>query len=146
MTRLLALALALSTLPFLGAAPASAASGPVLSAHRSSLGRIVVGAHGRTVYAFDLDRVGTRTSACTGACRVAWPAVTFTGTARSRPRVVGLTGRVGSIPAGAGRRQITLAGRPLYYYAGDAGAGQVNGQGSGGIWWVVTPRGAEITD
>jgi predicted lipoprotein with Yx(FWY)xxD motif len=48
----------------------------------------------------------------------------------------------------AGRRQVTYAGHPLYRFAGDSRAGQVNGQGSnsfGAAWFVVGPRGAAIT-
>ena len=43
-----------------------------------------------------------------------------------------------------GRRQITYAGRPLYYYVGDAKAGQILCQNAvefGGTWLVVRPSG-----
>lgn len=117
----------------------------VLTTHASPLGTIVASARGRTVYVFDDDHQGATTSACTGACRAAWPLVTYRGTRRTKVRVAGVTGKVGSIPAGTGRRQVTLDGWPLYRYAGDGAPGQVNGQGSGGIWWVVTPAGTRIT-
>lgn len=128
----------------LAVAPAASAATAVLRSHSSSLGSIVVGAHGRTAYVFDLDHRGTHTSACTGACLRAWPKLTFRGTARSAVPVSGVSGTVGSISAGAGVRQVTLNGWPLYYFAGDAAAGQVNGQGSGGTWWVVRPSGTHV--
>lgn len=124
--------------------PAAAAATTVLRTHSSSLGTIVTGARGRTAYVFDLDHQGTHTSACTGACLRAWSKITFRGTARSRVPVSGVTGTVASIPAGAGLRQVTLNGWPLYYFVGDAAAGQVNGQGSGGTWWVVRPSGTHV--
>ena len=38
---------------------------------------------------------------------------------------------------------VTAQGRrlPLYIFAGDAAPGDVNGQGSGGVWFVVAPDG-----
>lgn len=126
------------------ATPAASATTAVLRTSSSSLGTIVVGAHGRTAYVFDLDHQGTHTSACTGACLRAWSKITVHGTARTRVTVSGVTGRVGTIPAGTGVRQVTLNGWPLYYFVGDSAPGQVNGQGSGGTWWVVRPSGTHV--
>jgi predicted lipoprotein with Yx(FWY)xxD motif len=35
--------------------------------------------------------------------------------------------------------QTTYKGWPLYYYIGDKAPGDTNGQGLGGVWFVVTP-------
>ena len=51
-------------------------------------------------------------------------------------------------PAQDGTKQVTYAGHPLYYFAGDSGAGQTNGQGVdgfGALWWLVAPSGQKIT-
>jgi predicted lipoprotein with Yx(FWY)xxD motif len=43
-----------------------------------------------------------------------------------------------------GRRQITYAGRPLYYYVGDTKPGQIRCQNVaefGGTWLIVRPSG-----
>ena len=43
-----------------------------------------------------------------------------------------------------GALQVTYNGHPLYEYAGDAKAGQTNGEGSnafGGAWYVLSPAG-----
>jgi len=43
---------------------------------------------------------------------------------------------------------VTYNGWPLYYFAGDPGAGTTTGQGNDGFgakWWLLTPSGAEIT-
>jgi predicted lipoprotein with Yx(FWY)xxD motif len=121
--------------------PASgAASGAALMTATTSLGTIVVGANGKTVYRFDKDKQGTTSSACTGGCAGLWPAVPA---GSMPPQVTGLTGAVATITGVDGQPQLTLDGWPLYYYAADTAAGQVNGQGFGGIWWAVTPAGAK---
>jgi predicted lipoprotein with Yx(FWY)xxD motif len=51
---------------------------------------------------------------------------------------------LGSIRRRDGRRQVTYAGKPLYYYAHE-GPGQVlchNVKLNGGLWWVVGANGA----
>ena len=36
---------------------------------------------------------------------------------------------------------MTLDGHPLYYFAADETADDVNGQGVGDVWYVVSPEG-----
>ena len=43
-----------------------------------------------------------------------------------------------------GDDQVTVDGWPLYFFSGDTTAGDTNGQGVGGIWYVVGPDGAAI--
>lgn len=112
-----------------------------LGTAESSLGTIVVDGKGMTVYVYDKDTQGTTTSACTGACVTNWPFVT---TDSATPTVDGVTGTVGTIDTPDGKKQVTLDGWPLYYYAGDSAAGDTNGQGVGGIWWVLSPAGERI--
>ncbi len=122
-------------------APAATDGGSLMTAD-SPLGQIVVDGKGMTVYVFDKDTKGTATSACTGDCLTNWPIVTADS---ATPTVDGVTGTVGTITSPDGKLQVTLDGWPLYYYAGDDAAGATNGQGVGGIWWVVSPTGAKIT-
>ena len=122
----------------------SAASEGALAVADSDLGEIVVDAEGRTVYVFDRDTAGSGTSTCADACLATWPAVTVEG--EDTPQVEGVTGDVGTIDRDDGTRQVTLGGLPLYTYAGDSDAGDVTGQGVQGIWWVVSPDGAKVTD
>ncbi len=35
---------------------------------------------------------------------------------------------------------------PLYYFAGDSGPSQTNGQGIGGVWWLVSPDGTPFME
>jgi predicted lipoprotein with Yx(FWY)xxD motif len=40
--------------------------------------------------------------------------------------------------------QVTYAGQPLYFFAGDEQPGDTNGQAVGDVWFVVTPDGTPI--
>ena len=113
----------------------------LLTTADSSLGEIVVDADGMTVYMFDNDTQGGDASTCEGQCAANWPAVT---TDSDDPAVEGVTGEVGTITGVDGETQVTLNGWPIYYYAGDSAAGDTNGQGVNGVWWVLTPAGEKI--
>lgn len=122
--------------------PSEEAAAPVeLMATETSLGEVVVDGEGLTVYMFDKDTQGADTSACAGPCVDSWPAVT---TENEAPSVEGVTGEVGTITAADGSKQVTLNGWPLYYFVGDEAAGDVNGQGVNGVWWVLTPDGERM--
>lgn len=108
----------------------------------STLGEIVVDQAGMTVYQYDMDTQGAGVSTCTGVCATTWPAVT---SASGGPAVEGVTGEVSTITGAQGETQVVLNGWPLYYYSGDTAAGDTNGQGFGGIWWVLTPAGERFT-
>ncbi|WP_029136475.1 COG4315 family predicted lipoprotein [Nakamurella lactea] len=121
---------------------AAAGSGPVLGVADSSLGQIVVDGKKMTVYVYDKDTQNSGKSSCSGACATAWPAV---NTDSMSPTVDGVTGQVGTITGVDGKTQVTLNGWPLYYYANDAKAGDVTGQGVGGVWWAVAADGSKVT-
>jgi len=123
--------------------PTPAAEAELMTAD-SDLGEIVVDADGMTVYMFDNDTQGSGTSTCEGDCAANWPAVTTDSD--EAPAVEGVTGEVGTMTGVDGETQVTLNGWPLYYYAGDAAAGDTNGQGVGGIWWVLDPAGEKISE
>lgn len=123
------------------AAGSGTAATSVLTTAATSLGTVVVDGTGRTVYVFDEDTQNAGKSSCTGACAAQWPAVQ---TDAAAPAVTGVSGTVGTITGVDGGRQVTLDGRPLYTYAGDASAGDTTGQGVGGSWWAVSPDGMRI--
>ncbi|MFF2052485.1 hypothetical protein ACFVU2_12870 [Leifsonia sp. NPDC058194] len=117
------------------------ASTAALKTGDTSLGTVVVDGKGLTVYVFDKDTQNAGTSSCSGACAAQWPAVESDS---AKPDVSGVTGTVGTITGVDGNKQVTLDGRPLYTFAGDSSAGDVTGQGVGGIWWAVMPDGSKI--
>ena len=120
---------------------ASTAAGAEMKTASSSAGQIVVDSKGMSLYFFTKDVKDSGTSACTGACLQAWPVFTTTSDA---PGVDGVTGTVGTIATPDGKKQVTLNGMPLYYYAKDKAAGDVTGQGVGGVWYLVSPSGEMI--
>jgi predicted lipoprotein with Yx(FWY)xxD motif len=124
------------------AAPASepaAQGGVTLEVSDTDLGQILVDGDGMTLYVFDNDSDGQ--SACTGDCASNWPPLTDEVAAGDGvdDSLLGMTER------DDGTAQATYDNQPLYYFAGDQASGDTNGQGVGGIWWVVGPDGQKIT-
>ena len=106
----------------------------------SSFGRVLFDGRGFVLYAFTRDKNGQ--SACYGACAKAWPVYYAKATLRAGTGIK--RSLIGTTKRRDGRRQITYAGRPLYYYVGDTKAGQIRCQNVvefGGTWLVVRPTG-----
>jgi predicted lipoprotein with Yx(FWY)xxD motif len=108
-----------------------------VSLGKTKLGDVLVDSQGRTLYAFTKDAKGKPT--CTGACADAWPPLLVDGELTLSK---GLDQGTFTLVAGASSGQQAKAGKwPLYRFAGDAKAGDVNGQGSGGVWFAVNAGG-----
>ncbi|MCU1440426.1 MAG: hypothetical protein JWP85_1423 [Rhodoglobus sp.] len=123
-------------------APSDApATGVDATTATSSLGEIVVDGQGMTAYYYDKDIADSGSSACMDACAALWPAIESSS---ETPKIEGITGEVATITGVDGGNQITINGRPIYTYAQDAAPGDVNGQGFGGVWWVISPSGEEV--
>jgi len=102
----------------------------------TSLGPVLTDAEGNTIYALTKDSEGMST--CEGACAETWPPVTVEGSELPD----GLDADLFSVIERSGEvYQLAANGAPLYTYSADTGPGETNGQGSGGVWWVVTPEG-----
>jgi predicted lipoprotein with Yx(FWY)xxD motif len=130
-----------SAAPSAEAPSASAAGGAyeVDTATDATLGAILVGEDGKTLYIFKKDGGGK--SACNGDCATKWPPFVLeadeTVTAGD-----GVTGNLATIARDDGSMQVTYNGAPLYYFAADAAAGDVKGQGLNDVWFVATPSGS----
>ena len=99
----------------------------------------------RTAYLFEKD-TGTA-STCSGACADAWPPLTTSGSptagGAAKASLLGTTKRAD------GRMEVTYAGHPLYYFAGDMAPGDTNGEGVdhfGAEWYMVSPSGATVEE
>ena len=109
----------------------------------TAVGKVLVGANGRTLYLFTADK-GTK-SVCYGQCATYWPPLIAgkpTAGAGLNASMLGTTTRKD------GKLQVTYGGHPLYYFAEDKKASDIKGQGFvhfGGTWWVVSAAGTKIT-
>jgi predicted lipoprotein with Yx(FWY)xxD motif len=141
-TWLLLLALSAATTVLLAVAPSAGgadSASATLTVRNSPYGRVVWDGQNRALYAFTRDPQGR--SACSGACAAAWPPYIVRGALRAGTGVK--RSLLGTTRRGDGTRQLTYAGRPLYYYAHDP-VGQVlcqNVSEFGGLWLVVRVSG-----
>ena len=128
------------TAPTPAPAPAAAAQrGTRITLRPSAFGRMLFDGRRQAIYVFENDRRNRTT--CYGECARAWPPVYTKGRPRAGRGVD--ASLLGTIRRRDGRRQVTYAGRPLYFYVNE-GPGQVlchNVNLNGGLWWVVGPDG-----
>ncbi len=99
-----------------------------------TFGQVMTDADGFTLYFFAPDSDGN--SNCAGGCIDAWPVF--------NPSELTLDDGLsaddfGSITRDDGATQTTFKGWPLYRFANDAAAGDINGDGSGSVWFVAKP-------
>jgi predicted lipoprotein with Yx(FWY)xxD motif len=134
---LLAVAAVMATSAF------GAAGGTTVKVGPSNLGRILVDAHGKTLYRWAHDK-GPK-STCNGDCIEYWPPLLTRGAPvalkGANPKLVGTSRRAD------GRQQVTYAGHPLYYFVQDTKPGQTKGEGLtgfGGRWDPVSATGAAV--
>ena len=120
------------------AASGSAASGSALAlkTESGSQGIWLTNSSGRALYVFTKDKGST--SECYGACATAWPPLLATGPVTISGQFT-VPGDLSTTTRTNGTKQVTYGGHPLYYFAGDAAAGQTKGQGVGGVWFLVGP-------
>ena len=129
-----------STAPSPSETPASGGGETEVQSEDSALGTILVDSKGNTLYVFMNDTGDTST--CTGDCAATWPALIATGEVKAGG---GVTGSLLSTSArDDGTTQVTYNGHPLYHFAGDQAPGDTNGEGVGGIWFVVSPAGDPV--
>jgi predicted lipoprotein with Yx(FWY)xxD motif len=100
----------------------------------SSAGKILVDMNGMTLYIWDKDTKGAKTSACTDKCPANWPGFAAAADAKAEGKwtiVDGFDKDAKPIKVWA------YDGWPLYYFAKDAKTGDVAGNGAGGNTWHV---------
>ena len=121
-----------------GGSDATASNAPALKlANSARVGSYLADGSGRSLYYFGKDVPASASapamSNCSGGCAAAWPIFHAAGNA-----VQGIQGSdVGEITRADGSKQTTYRGWPLYYFAGDTQAGDVNGEGTDEVWFVL---------
>jgi predicted lipoprotein with Yx(FWY)xxD motif len=124
-----------------GASTAPAEAYEVDLATDATLGAHLTGEDGRSLYVLTKDSSGKST--CSGTCAANWPPFLLNpgDTVKAGS---GVTGTIASFTRDDGTTQVTINGMPLYYFARDTTAGQVLGQGIGGVWFLAGPTGAPV--
>jgi predicted lipoprotein with Yx(FWY)xxD motif len=108
----------------------------------SQFGRMLFDSKKQAIYIFERD--DENKSNCYGECAEAWPPVFAEGKPRAGKGVE--ESLLGTVRRRDGKRQVTYAGKPLYYYAHE-GRGEVkchNVNLNGGFWWAVGADGERL--
>ena len=101
----------------------------------TSLGTIITDYQGLTLYAFETEKPNLPTPSCYDACAASWPPFPTDPAVFAGP---GLDeDLIGTVQRTDGILQVTYNNWPLYYFAADKVRGDVNGQGVGGVWFVL---------
>ncbi len=93
---------------------------------------ILTNAQGMTLYYRTSD---TATSVCSGGCASAWPPLLATSSSAPTSSA-SLPGKLSAVTDANGS-QCAYNGHVLYTFASDTAPGQTNGEGVGGVWFVV---------
>ncbi len=126
--------------PTTTSAPATSAAtgaGTVIKTASGTAGIWLTDQTGKTLYIYTKD-TGT-TSTCYAACATNWPPFTATGSVTVNGQFLDAS-LVGSTKRTDGTTQVTYGGKPLYYFAADSAAGDIKGQGVGGVWYLLGPK------
>jgi predicted lipoprotein with Yx(FWY)xxD motif len=105
----------------------------------SEFGTMLFDSRKQAIYVFERDSNGR--TVCYGECAKAWPPVHTVGEPVAESGVK--RGLLGTLTRRDGSRQVTYAGKPLYFYAHER-PGQVlchDVNLNGGYWWVLAPSG-----
>jgi predicted lipoprotein with Yx(FWY)xxD motif len=105
-----------------------------------SAGETLTGEDGKTLYTFTNDTKDSGKSTCNAAgdCATNWPPYTLEADETLEPGD-GVTGTITMITRDDGTKQVAYNGMPLYYFKGDAKAGDANGQGLFDKWFIAAP-------
>ncbi len=123
------------------AAPPSS-DGVAAALSDTELGSVMVGPDGRTLYGFTNDTEAAST--CYDACADAWPPVIVDKDWAVAPGLD--VGIFATTTRDDGSLQLVAGKWPLYYYAADTKPGDVSGQGSGDVWFVVAADGSLVKE
>jgi predicted lipoprotein with Yx(FWY)xxD motif len=98
-----------------------------------------------SLYLFTNDTKDANSSVCNDACAATWPALTLDSETNELVAGQGLDqSKLSSFKRADGTTQITYNGWPLYKFANDAAPGDTQGQGVGGVWFLVNAEGKKV--
>jgi len=127
-----------------GTAGASTKGVVISTVQNKNLGTILV-SNDRTLYTLNKKD-------CTGTCLTYWPEVILPKGVTKATAGMGVSAsKLGTVKVAGGHLEVTYSGKYLYWFLGDKGPGQVNGNGlkdPWGTWSVVVtakPKGGGST-
>jgi predicted lipoprotein with Yx(FWY)xxD motif len=124
------------SLSVIASSEAGAASAVTVSSTKNAkMGTILVS--GKTLYTLKPS-----STACTAACLKIWPALVLPSGVTKAKAGSGVTAaKLGTVKRN-GAVQVTYGGKPLYFFTGDTGKGQVNGvvTDTWGKWTAVVTK------
>ena len=100
-----------------------------------AVGSFLTDAEGNALYLFTPDTTPGE-STCYDDCAEAWPPL---APAEGMTLPAGVPGELTTIERTDGTQQVAYNDIPLYYFVRDEQPGDVNGQGVGGVWFIVPP-------
>ncbi|MEU3623487.1 hypothetical protein BS329_27610 [Amycolatopsis coloradensis] len=113
----------------------------LVTSNVDGIGPAIVDKEGFTLYMFTKDKK-KRQPTCNGDCAKTWPPVLAEGDVQ----LEGIERKLlGTVKRADGTTQVTVGGWAVYRYAKDADAGEANGHGVGGTWFVIEPAGCKST-
>jgi len=120
--------------------PVTIAMSTAVKSGDTSLGKVLTSPSGLTLYALTTDTKDH--SSCDGTCAQVWPPLLVGKGWTAAP---GLDQSLFStIVRSDGNRQLVAGQWPLYTFSGDTKAGDVNGEGSGGVWFAARVDGKVV--
>jgi len=119
------------------------ATGTQVASGESGEGEILFDDQGQALYLYtpDAERPAGTPPTCVGDCATAWPPLLTDGAPVAGSGVDGSL--LGTVDRDDGTKQVTYSGQPLYLFASDQ-PGTTNGQGVGGVWFLVSPSGGAV--
>ncbi|MGI5500498.1 COG4315 family predicted lipoprotein [Lentzea sp. CA-135723] len=103
------------------------------------LGEVLADHQQFTLYRYEQDETDPPRSTCVALdCTLKWVPLMAAEVQRTTGFDAGL---LGIVDRPEGTKQVTLNGHPLYRYVDDEQAGDAKGDGLGGVWFAVGPRG-----
>ncbi len=97
---------------------------------------------GLTLYVLESEKPQLPTPSCYGSCADTWPPLLVTGPPGAGPGLD--TALLGVVQRDGGGTQVTYNKWPLYRFGGDRQPGDTNGQGVGGVWFILGADGKLI--
>src|ERR671922_270611 len=119
-------------------------SGERISVASTDFGEALVEEEGRSVYMFVPDQETNGTPTCYDDCARMWPPLEEGQSGVFLPGEGVDASLFGTVARDDGTQQVTYNDLPLYRFADDKAAGDVNGQGLGDVWWVLDAAGEPI--